>query len=480
MNKLMNKPRLLIPMSIQFSVRYLLRSGLIDRLREVADPVILLAWRDEDLESELKNLGIEVHPMIERRMGKSYDRVRSWMSLWHKRQLATSSEGVWERRSDLGRSPYARWRRRARKRIFDALFSIPGSTEWLRRKEKHFWETDNNVEEVRAQIDRIKPDAALSLTPFLANEEMAMRVCEELGIPLCTSLLSFDYVTTRGWWAVRFDRYMVWNHYNAEELLRSHPEISPAEVDIVGAPQFDFYSDPSFCWSEAEWRSQLSLPPDRPVILFAGGFYFCAPHEPRFLQQIDDAIEHGEIPGNPVILFRNHPIDPIERWLPILKQAKHIVYDDPWPKGRIKGHSNMRMKDIQKLASTLFHSHVHINIASTMAVDGAVFDRPQIGPAYDDTPGRKHEQTSRELYIQEHYLPITRSGGLEIVHSREELIQAIRSAIKEPGRLAEGRKRLVREICTFDDGRATERVAQAVRSFIEQHVAVGDVVAKSA
>jgi hypothetical protein len=36
----MTKPRLLIPMSIQFSVRYILRSGLLDRLREIADPIV--------------------------------------------------------------------------------------------------------------------------------------------------------------------------------------------------------------------------------------------------------------------------------------------------------------------------------------------------------------------------------------------------------------------------------------------------------
>src|ERR1700722_10881052 len=110
----MSKPRLLLPMSIQFSVRYLLRAGLIDRLRDVADPVVLLAWKDEDLEKELQSHGIEVHPMIERRMGKRYDRVRGWISVWHKKQLATSSEGVWERRADLSRSAYSRLRRRAR------------------------------------------------------------------------------------------------------------------------------------------------------------------------------------------------------------------------------------------------------------------------------------------------------------------------------------------------------------------------------
>lgn len=476
----MTKPRLLIPMSIQFSVRYLLRSGMLERLRDVVQPVILLAWKDEVLETELRQAGMEVHPMIERKMGKDYDRVRSWMSLLHKRQLATSSEGVWERRSDLERTSYQRWRRRARKRIFHMAAAIPGTEDWLRRKEKELWETDNNIGEFRAQMDRLKPDAALSLTPFLLDEEMAMRVCEERGIPLCTSLLSFDFVTTRGWWAVKFDRYMVWNRYNAQELLRSHPEICAEQVEIVGAPQFDFYYDPSYLWSETEWRQQLGLPADRPVILFAGGFYFCAPHEPRFLQQVDEAIERGEIPGNPVILFRNHPIDPIERWLPILKQAKHIVYDDPWPTGRIKGHSNMRTNDIQKLASCLYHSKIHINIASTMAIDGAIFDRPQIAPAYDDSPNPIYSQTSRDLYTQEHYLPITNSGGLEIVYSRDEFIKAIREGLVNPGRMAEGRKKLVREICTFADGHASERVTKAVRAFLETNILADEAVAKSA
>ena len=476
----MSKPRLLIPMSVQFSVRYILRTGLIDRLRESVEPVILLGWRDDELETELKRAGIEHHPMIERRMGKSYDRVRSWLNLVHKRQLATPSEWVWERRADLQRSLWGRFRRRARKNVFHAAISMPGAAAWIEQKEKELWPTDTNVAEARAQIDRLLPDAAFSLTPFLPNEEMALRVCEERGIPLCASILSFDNITTRGWWAVRFDRYMVWNRYNAAELRRSYPEIPDADIEIVGAPQFDFYWNGAFCWTEAEWRRELSLPPDRPVILFAGGYYFCAPHEPRFLQQIDDAIESGEIPHNPVILFRNHPIDPIERWLPVLQRAKNIVYDDPFPKGRIRGHSNMPVRDIQKLASCLFHSAVHINIASTMAVDGAIFDRPQIAPAYDDTPEAKYERTSKELYLQEHYLPITKSGGLEVVYSRGGLIEAVRSALEQPHRLAEGRKRLVREICTYDDGRATERVARSVRSFVQDNVIASDAVAKSA
>jgi CDP-glycerol glycerophosphotransferase (TagB/SpsB family) len=140
----------------------------------------------------------------------------------------------------------------------------------------------------------------------------------------------------------------------------------------------------------------------------------------------------------------------------------------------------VRRQDVQKLASCLLYSCVHVNVASTMTLDGAIFDRPQIGPAYDDTPERTYDRTARELYLQEHYLPITHSGGLEIAYSRAELIHAVRSAMDDPGRLADGRKRLVREMCTYDDGRATERVAQAMRSFLEPATSARDVVAKSA
>jgi len=467
-------------MSIQFSVRYIIRTGLLDRLREVADPVILLAWRDAELEDELKRLGVEVHPMIAARLGKNYERTRSWMNFIQKRRLNTPSEMIWERRADLFRTPYQRFRRRIRRRIFHAGLSIPGAMELLHRKEEELWKSATNMPEIQDQMDRLKPDAALSITPFLASEEMTLRVCSHCGVPLCTSILSFDNITTRGWTAVPFDRYLVWNRYNAEELRRAYPDISPSKIEIVGSPQFDFYWDPAYCLPEAQWRRQMSLPEGRPVILFGGGHYFCAPHEPFFLKQIDGAITANKIPGNPIVLFRGHPVDDLQRWMPVLNQAKNVVYDDPRPKGRDIGHANMSCSDIQKLASCLFHSQVHVSVASTMAIDGAIFDRPQIGPAYDDSPNRKYDLACRELYLHEHFLPITYSGGIEIVYSGPDLIRAIRSGLDDPGRLRKARKKLVREVCTFDDGCSTERVARGIQSFLDQMVATGDAVARSA
>lgn len=66
-----------------------------------------------------------------------------------------------------------------------------------------------------------------------------------------------------------------------------------------------------------------------------------------------------------------------------------------------------------------------------MTVDGAVFDKPQIGPAYD-LYNKTFDRACKELYLREHYLPITNSGGLTVVNSKDEMIEAINSDILSP------------------------------------------------
>src|SRR5580704_17263025 len=97
----MTKPRVLVPISLQFSVRYLLRSGLLRQISDFAQPVVLLGWRDECLERELKQEGCEVHPQMKAIWGPEYERARSVMNLWHQRQMNSPSDAIRGRRHDL-------------------------------------------------------------------------------------------------------------------------------------------------------------------------------------------------------------------------------------------------------------------------------------------------------------------------------------------------------------------------------------------
>jgi hypothetical protein len=463
----MSKPRLLVPMSLQFSVRYLLRSGLLSEIQEFAQPVILLGWEDEALARELGQQGYEVQSLPKAQWGADYERARATVNLWHEQVRKSPSTEIRKRRQNLERPFGVRLRRELRQTLRGMALAMPGGSARAQRREAALFWTDTNARVVNQQLRGLKIDAVFSVTPFLTDEEMTVRVLALSGVPTATAILSFDNLTTRPWIPVTFDLYLLWNRHNAGQLRNGYLQTSERDVKIVGSPQFDFYWKPEYLWDEKDWRVRLGLPPERPVLLFAGGYFTCAPHEPQFLGQLDDAIEANEIPGKPVILFRRHPVDPFERWQKVLEHARNVVVDNPWQLGaKILGHTNIGADDIRKLVSTLYYCGVHVNVASTMTVDGAIFDKYQVGPAYDDSPSRKYHRAALECYHQEHFLPIAKSGGLDIARSRKDLIRAVREGFTNPEPTREGRRRIVQEICTFNDGQCASRVALAVREFI--------------
>ena len=464
----MTKPRILIPITIQFSVRYLLRTGLLERLVEDAQPVVLLGWKDPALRSEIEQLGIEVHDLPETHYGPSYTRVRRKIDTWHFDRLASPTTAIARRREDIDAPRRLRLIKQLRQLRNIAYLKLPGYVPRLRAEEQALLETDTNIHEFERLVRSLRADALLSVTPFHKQEELVVRVAAAERLKTCAAILSFDNITVRGWIGALFDCYLVWNRHNAEQLVRGYPEARSRRVEIVGAPQFDFYWKPELCWDEPVWRERMSLPSLRPVILYGGGPPSIVQHEPHIVMQLDAAIERGELPNHPVILLRRHPADTSARWAGVLREAKHVVFDEPWPSGELPKYSNIRDVDIAKLTSALKHSAVHVNVASTMTVDGAVFDRPQVGPAYDDRPGRPYDRTMRELYAHEHFLPITRSGGLDIVHGREELIRAVAAGLSQPALRTAGRKQLVREIITFTDGQSTQRVLAELRKVFVQ------------
>lgn len=460
----MSLPRLIIPISQQFSVRYLLRTELLSRISEFAQPVALLAWNDESLCSELERIGVEVRLLPRSEYARDYMHIQKQLDIYHITQVNSSTTAIDARRRAIFNPAPLRWQ--LRDALYRVVLAFPGYTAWMLAAQNRRLEHASNLAVFSALLADLRADALFTITPFLRSEHLLLRAARDRGLPLATSILSFDNLTTRGWIPVTFDLYMVWNAYNQAEVRRVYPQANGCPVEIVGAPQMDFYWDPAYIWPEVEWRATLSLPAERPVILFGGGPTIIVQNEPQTLVHLDEAISAGRIREKPVILLRPHPHDKLERWSAALDRCRHVVCDEPW---RVPGSNplftNVTRRDIEKLASTLKHSMVHINTSSTLTIDGAIFDRPQIGPAYDESSPR-HHQAMGKLYEREHFLPIVQSGGLSLAHSRDELITLVNDALENPARLSENRRKMVRSIITFDDGQSTHRLILALRDFI--------------
>ncbi len=465
----MEQRRLLVTISFSFSIRYLYRSGLLQKLQEFCTPVIAITWNQADLIEELKKDGFEVHLVPESRWDNDYESLRAQIDSWFYNFQSSSPSRAIQNRYLRQFLPFkTRMRKLAREKYHRFLLSLPGKGTNLFAQEKQLYKTSTNYNQMVDLVKQLNIDAVLTVTPFHRQEDILLRACSDAGKKMITSILSFDNVTKRGWLPVDYEVYMVWNKHNETDLKNIYPSATKkARVMITGAAQFDFYYDPSFLQNKKEWEQQVGLEGnDRKIILYAGGPQQLLPQEPMFLKDLDEAITKGVIPGKPIILFRCHPMDNIERWKKAIGPSENIIYETSWSGTDKLQNANLTRADIVKLCSNLAYTDIHVNVCSTMTVDGSAFNKPQVGPAYDnDNPGIG--KLLRTMYQQDHFVPIVKTGGLKMAGSKQELVRLVNDALVNPGKYVVKCNDILKEIITYTDGQCTDRVAGIMKKELE-------------
>jgi hypothetical protein len=166
-------------------------------------------------------------------------------------------------------------------------------------------------------------------------------------------------------------------------------------------------------------------------------------------------------------LVRRHPGDPAEPWQQLSATLSDGTVVDPWAAGSNPFRGWPSTDDLIDQMSSFAHAAVHVNVSSSMTLDGAVFDRPQVGPRFVPGADPRAAKQVRELYEREHWWPITASGGLVTADSPDELVAAITEGLRDPSAHSAGRQRMVEDLLTFTDGRSSHRLVDEVRRALD-------------
>jgi hypothetical protein len=287
-------------------------------------------------------------------------------------------------------------------------------------------------------LSNVQPQVVV---PFLVS-------ARRLGIPIVAHVASWDHTVGKGVIAPFCDVYIVQNATMRDDLTRYH-EIEPGRIVVTGWPQTDVYArqrpHEEF---DAVLRS-FDLDPTLPLVAVMGNTPTNAPFEDRFVERVVRWWE-AEGRGRMTLLFRPHPRD--RAWRERFEAALST------PGVHVQEAS---FTDLDVLATILQHASCVVANAGTILLEALVNDRPAVCVLYDEgaPPG---ESWAMKNVIGEHYRELASSDAFYPARCFEDVVSGIERSLAHPAELSAERARVVSEIVGDVDGRAAERVVDAI------------------
>jgi len=321
------------------------------------------------------------------------------------------------------------------------------------RRISHAWADD--------LFDKYRPSLLVTSNPGLIFSEIPLlRTAVRRGVRSMAVDSSWDNFTNKLIPVRRVDRLVVWNELMKQQAIEFHG-YDANEVRVAGTPQWDLYFRSGTLIPREAFFAAIGADPSRPLITLTTTPRELYPHHAHVLRVLVNAQQAGAWRQRPQVLVRLHPRDELDAYAAFAGVADVIV-EKPF-RGTVRAGDGLAVDvttDNQRhLANTMRHSAVVVNVASTLAIEAAIFDTPVVNISFDGESPAEWVRSSRRYYRFTHYTNITRHGAVRVAETPAQLVDAIACYLDDPSLDAEGRRRVAEEQCQYLDGRAAERVA---------------------
>jgi len=343
-----------------------------------------------------------------------------------------------------------------------SFLRIMGRFPWWRRVLRVLNRLEPIQHEARVLYERWRPDLVFAPTMIPRLEVALMRLAQQDGVPVVGMAKSFDNLASKAYLRVHPDLLIVPNATGVEEAVHLY-DYPRERVRVTGICQYDAYVRPDVLEQKDAFFKTLGLDSAKQTILYAPAGDWMNPHDKGTLARILGWIRDGSIPRAQVLL-RLHPA--YESATEELTGDPHLVVERPGEQHGDLRRYEFKDADVRHLASSLAYANVIVQTASTLMVEGAIFDTPIIGTAVDGEPDTPYWGSMRRYYDREHVVPVVRSGGMRVVHTPPELLDALRTYLEDPTRDREGRRCAVEAVCYRMDGKSCERTARVLLSLL--------------
>ncbi|TSC78294.1 MAG: hypothetical protein G01um101433_328 [Parcubacteria group bacterium Gr01-1014_33] len=318
--------------------------------------------------------------------------------------------------------------------------------------------------EFSALVKNYRPRLMLVATPGYRNLPFTAEhilFAHALKIPTVSIYSSYDNPYSMAKFLRPTDYIFVWNQKMKREVIELHGYL-PERVCVVGCLKFDHYFQDvteKKIQSREEFLRSKNLNPSRKTIVYATTISRFKQNRP-LMEMMVRFKKEGHFEGDPNILVRIHPHDPIEPYLPFCNiPGIHIEQAgvQRLPDASLAGLKvEMREEDLLNQTETFKYANVLINHNSTTTMEAAVFDVPVVSLGFPER--------FRLVYKIEIAAEILASGAERNVQSEQALIETVNEYLRSPEKA--NRTQLVHEYIEFRDGLSYQRTARAIEDVL--------------
>jgi len=314
--------------------------------------------------------------------------------------------------------------------------------------------------EFESYFEKYKPDLVFLANLFEDFEIDFLKTAKKHAVKSIGLINSWDRVTARCIIRLLPDKLIVFNSTLHQELLETN-DVRNTEVYISGLPQYDkHFSAPTL--SKEDLFKKLGITTNKKLVVYSpiGGRFSNSDWE--IMDRLYELNNEKKFGDDVVLLVRFPPNDFIKD--EDLKKRPHLLYQYPGTRFSTWRSTDwdMNAEELEDLHNTLVHMSLIICYASSISIDAVVCDKPVININYEIKDNKLLSKSPTIFYSMTHYKKALDQGGIALVDSEHELIEATRQYLENPFRDAQGRKKLTIQQCTYTDGRSVERIADYI------------------
>ncbi|GGD84739.1 CDP-glycerol glycerophosphotransferase family protein [Planktosalinus lacus] len=255
-----------------------------------------------------------------------------------------------------------------------------------------------------------------------------MQAAKKLGIETITVIYSWDNLP-KARLALRTDLFLVWSEHMKEEMKQYYPEIPESTIHITGTPQFEPYYKSENIIPKEEFFSKYGLNTSKKNICFSGDDVKTSPDDPKYLNDLAEAIMTTRLHKDYQIILRQCPVDVSGRFKHVIDKYPGLIKEVA-PVWRFDGKTHWTTvypdkNDLKILTSTVFYSDLVINVGSTMAFDFAMFEKPCIFINYDQENKTVPGWSVKTIYQFQHFRTMPKSQAVYWLNDKNEISEML-------------------------------------------------------